>query len=162
VSLAELPERVCVKLPRIGEKCWDREQLVEVNDKLYSDLELLGLVERRGDGVWVNVSELGKRLVPCFMFVRAVTVLFGTFERFREEARRDPWGLLCFTYAYCLYYELYVRALSYGLPPNITPLDWDEEQVEYLAFLTSIMQVILEKVFKKEEVVKLFRAAFEV
>jgi len=160
--LEELPERICVKTLAGKEKCWGREEYLELYNRAMDDLELLGLVAREHGNVQVNVSELGRRLMPCFTFVRAVTTWFGTFEWFREEARKNLWGTTCLAYAYCLYFELRVKAMDYGLPPQPLPLDWDEEQLDYLTMLMSILQVMLEYVFQKEEVAKLFRVVFEI
>jgi len=135
------------------------EELVSISLDILNDLELLGLVERKGSWIIYNVSKIGTMLHPCFQLVRKKFKDIGLLEGFRENARKDPWYWTCTTATFCVALALAKKRMDYGVDDVIKAIEYPDE---YLATLNLIVCTLIEMLLDKDEVTKMFRAVFEI
>jgi len=150
------PDMVCFR--GRYEKCMSREEATELFLEVLDDLELLGLVRREGSRIVYDVSRIGTMIWPCFQTLRKLYEDIGLLEEFRRNAQKDPWFWACSAVSYCVAFALGKKRLDYGLDVS-RALEYTDE---YLIALHMTLCSVIERLFNKDEVTKMFKATFEI
>jgi len=153
------PSLPCFESPEGGAECLSREEFAELALKVLDDLELVGLVRREGSRIVYNVPRMGTMIWPCFLQMREAFEEAGLLEELRGRAEGDPWLWACRVASYCVAFLLAGKRMDYGEADAMKAAEFPDG---YLAVLNMAICAMLEAVFGRDEVAKLFKAAFEI